>query len=121
MRRARYHAAHCCPKLGDLSYGRAGGQDPGEKGSGYGHQLRKHAHHAHPARAVLTKRIEFMKTILLVLFTLLPAFPVTCPSGSTHIVDTLLTGDGSTPAQGKILAKGPTSPSGSVLSTSLTI
>jgi hypothetical protein len=61
-----------------------------------------------------------MKFLTLFLFAF-PCFSVTCPSGSTHIVDTLLTGDGVTPVFGKIIAKGPSSPSGSVLSTSLTI
>jgi hypothetical protein len=63
-----------------------------------------------------------MKTIVaLLLLSVAALHAVTCPSGTTHIVDTLLTGDGVTPAFGKILVSGPSSPSGSTLSTTITI
>ena len=58
------------------------------------------------------------KLIPLLALLALPAFPVTCPSGVTHIQDTLITGDGVTPAYGKINISGPSAPSGSVLATS---
>jgi hypothetical protein len=63
-----------------------------------------------------------MKLFLLLLFSLANSlFALTCPSGTTHIVDALFTQDGITPVGGKNLLKGPSSPSGSVLSTSSTI
>lgn len=61
-----------------------------------------------------------MKTLFLFLTLSLPLYAVTCPSGTTHIVSTVTTADG-TAAFGKISAKGPSSPSGSVASTTVTI
>jgi hypothetical protein len=60
-----------------------------------------------------------MKLFLLLSLSL-NLYAVTCPSGTTHIQDTPLLSDGS-PAYGKILVKGPSSPAGSVLSTTITI
>lgn len=61
-----------------------------------------------------------MKTFLLSFVLALPAF-CACPSGVTHIVDTLLSGDGTTPAYGKILVSGPSSPAGSVVSSTISV
>src|SRR5436305_10616853 len=58
--------------------------------------------------------------LFALLFLSLPAF-CACPSGVTHIVDTLLSGDGTTPAYGKILVSGPSSPAGSVVSSTISV
>jgi hypothetical protein len=59
--------------------------------------------------------------LFLLLFSLANLYGVTCPSGVTHILDNLKTSDGSTPAYGKLLLKGPSNPSGSVLSTTTSV
>jgi hypothetical protein len=62
-----------------------------------------------------------MKLFLLFLsLALSNIYGVTCPSGTTHIQGVFPLPDGS-PAYGKILLKGPSSPSGSVLSTTMTV
>lgn len=58
--------------------------------------------------------------LLSVLLLCSPLIYAVCPSGTTHIVSTVTTADG-TAAFGKISAKGPSSPSGSVASTTVTV
>lgn len=59
-----------------------------------------------------------MRTLLLLALSL-PLYAV-CPGGTTRIVSTVTTADG-VAAFGRISAKGPTSPSGSVASTTISI
>src|SRR5580765_5709458 len=65
-------------------------------------------------------RTKIMKLFALLLFSLSNLYGVTCPSGTTHIQGVKTLPDLSL-AYGTIVVKGPSSPSGSVLSSTVTI